>query len=146
MRWLPFLLVILSAVAPVERLADSLEVELAVRSIWSILLVCACYKLTSGWRPFIILSCEFLSVAYNLAIALGYYFAETYLGAWYAATMFILFCIELGATFPGVRFERRQDRNNRRRYRSRSFIGPSRAIDSTRTADCQISEGGLCRL
>lgn len=146
MRWLPFLLVILSAVAPVERLADSLEWELAIRSIWSVLLVCACYKLLKGWRPFIILSCEFWSVAYNFTIAIGYYFADKDLVAWYAGIMFFLFCIELGATFPGVRFERRQDRNNRRRYRSRSFIGPSRAIDSTRTADCQISEGGLCRL
>lgn len=145
MRWLPFLLVILSAVAPVERLADSLEVELAVRSIWSVLLVCACYKMLKGWRPFIILCCEFWSVAYNLAIALGYYFAETDLTAWYAGTMLILFCIELGAAFPGVRIERRQDRNSSRRYRSRSFVGPLRAIVSTRAADCQASEGGLCR-
>lgn len=121
MRWLPFLLVILSGLFPIEQLVDSLEGELMIRSTWSVMLVFACYFCLSAQRLAVVLCCEFWSIAYNLTIALGYFFTDKDLGAWYAGMMIILFCIELGATFPGVRRDIKRSGDNRNRYRRRSF-------------------------
>lgn len=121
MRWLPFLLVILSGLFPIENLADTLEGELMVRSTWSILLVLSCYFLIKSKFWLIVLICETCSIAYNFTIAAGYFFTDKDLGAWYAGLMLILFCVELWATFPEVRRERRNSGERSNRYRRRSY-------------------------
>lgn len=121
MRWLPFLLVILSGLFPIENLADTIEGELMVRSTWSILLILACHFLIKSNYWLIVLICESLSIAYNFTIAAGYYFTDKDLGAGYAGLMIILFCVELWATFPEVRRERRNSGERSNRYRRRSY-------------------------
>lgn len=121
MRWLPLLLVTLSYFAPIEKLVSTLEGELIIRSTWSVMLVFACYFCLSAKRLAVVLCCEFWSIAYNFTIALGYFFTDKDLGAWYAGMMIILFCIELAATFPGVKRDIKRSGDNRHRYSRRSF-------------------------
>ena len=121
MRWLPFLLVVLNGIFPIEQLVSTLEWELVIRSAWGVLLCLVLYHRISAKRMAVVLCCEFWAIAYNLTIALGYFFTDKDLGAWYAGTMIILFCVELGATFPGVRRDSRRSGDYRNRYRRRSY-------------------------
>ena len=110
MRWLPLLLVCLSYFAPIELLTKSLEGELIIRSSWSVLLGVSLYFCISVKRLALILCCEFWSIAYNLAIALGYFFTDKDLTALYEPLMLILFSIEILAVLPGR--TRRDSRDN----------------------------------
>lgn len=110
MRWLPLLLVCLSYFAPVEQIADTLEGELIIRSSWSVLLGVSLYFCISVKRLALILCCEFWSIAYNLAIALGYFFTDKDLTALYEPLMLTLFGIEILAVLPGR--TRRDSRDN----------------------------------
>lgn len=110
MRWLPFLLVLLNGFCPIEQLANTLEGELIIRSSWSVLLVVSLYFCISVKRLALILCCEFLAIAYNLVIALGYFFTDKNLLALYEPLMTVLFFIELFAVLP--RRTRRDSRDN----------------------------------
>lgn len=110
MRWLPLLLVCLSYFAPIEQISKTLEGELIIRSSWSLLLVLSLYFCLSVKKLTVILICEFLSIAYNLAIALGYFFTDKDLAALYEPSMVFLFFIELYYTLP--RRTRRDSRDN----------------------------------
>lgn len=122
MRWLPFLLVLLCAFAPVELLANTIWGELVIRSSWSCMLCLALYYCLSAKTLSVILICESLSIAYNLAIALGYYFADKDLSALYEPLMVFLFFIELYCTLPWrTRRDSRDSRDNINRYNRRSF-------------------------
>lgn len=115
MRWLPFLLVLLNGFCPVEQLANTLEGELIIRSSWSVLLVVSLYFCISVKRLALILCCEFWSIAYNLVIALGYFFTDKNLTALYEPLMLVLFGIELFAVLPGrTRRDSRNDGNGGR--------------------------------
>ncbi len=141
MRFLPLLLVIICASVPVEELASTLENELVIRSSWSLLLCVSLYKLIKPVPFYIILCCEFWSLAYNLAIALGYYFADFDLGAWYTPVMSALLCIEIVVTLPGRTRDRdsRSNRGDRNRYSRRSFVPRDMAIgDQVQVASCKI--------
>lgn len=110
MRWLPLMLVMLSYFAPVESLVSTLEGELIIRSTWSLLLVLSLYFCISVKRLALILCCEFWAIAYNLCIALGYFFTDKDLAALYEPLMLILFGIEILAVLPGR--TRRDSRDN----------------------------------
>lgn len=100
----------LSYFAPVERLVSTLEGELIIRSTWSLLLVLSLYFCISVKRLALILCCEFWSIAYNLCIALGYFFTDKDLTALYEPLMLFLFGIEILAVLPGR--TRRDSRDN----------------------------------
>jgi len=140
MRFLPLLLVLICASVPVEELSSTLEQELVIRSVWSLLLGAALYSCISVRRLVVILCCEFFSIGYNLAIALGYYFTDSDLRAWYAPVMIALLCIEIVAVLPGR--TRRDSRNNRgggNRYNRRSFIARNVAhSEPVQVAACKI--------
>lgn len=110
MRWLPFLLVVLSGVFPIEDFASALWSELMIRSSWSLLLLVSLYFCLNVKTLTVILICELLSIAYNLAIALGYFFTDKDLAALYEPSMVFLFFIELYYTLP--RRTRRDSRDN----------------------------------
>ena len=122
MRFLPLLLVIICAAVPVEELASTLEQELVIRSVWSLLLCAELYSCISIHRLVVILCCEFLSIVYNLALALGYYFTDSDFSAWYAPVMWFLMCIEIMVTLPGrTRRDSRDSRGGGNRYSHRPF-------------------------
>ena len=140
MRWLPFILVILSGVSPIEQLADTLEGELIIRSSWSVLLIVSLYFCISVKRLALILCCEFWSIAYNLVIALGYFFTDKDLTALYEPLMLFLFGIEIIAVLPGrTQRDSRDSRGGSNRYRRRSFIN-SRVF-----ADHEV-QAALCKI
>lgn len=140
MRWLPFLLVILSAFAPVELLASTVWAELGIRSTWSVMLCLAIYYCLSDKTLSVILICESLSIAYNLAIALGYYFADKDLSALYEPLMIFLFFIELYSTLPWR--TRRDSRDIGKRGDSVRERAPSHnslaASNQVQVAQCKV--------
>jgi len=140
MRWLPFLLVVLNGVFPVENLAISLEGELIIRSSWSVLLVVSLYFCISVKRLSLILCCEFWSIAYNLAIALGYFFTDKDLAALYEPLMLFLFSIEIFAVLPGrTRRDSRDNGNGGHRVRKRAYGHNNLAAgDQVQVATCKI--------
>ncbi len=140
MRWLPFFLVCLSYFAPVESLASTLEGELIIRSTWSLMLVLSLYFCISAKRLTMILCCEFWSVAYNLAIALGYFFTDKSLTALYEPLMLFLFSLEIFAVLPGrTRRDSRDSRGGGNRYNRRSFIARNVAhSEPVQVAACKI--------
>lgn len=140
MRWLPFLLVCLCAFAPVELLASTVWGELVIRSTWSLMLCLALYFCLSAKTLSVILICESLSIAYNLAIALGYYFADKDLSALYEPLMIFLFFIELYCTLPWR--TRRDSRDNGNGGRGVRKLAPWHnnlaASDALQVATCKI--------
>lgn len=100
MRRHPLLLVLLNAAFPIERMANTLEGEMIIRSSWSLLLCISLYFCISVKKLTVILICELIAIAYNLAIALGYFFADKDLGALYEPLMLFLFGIEILAVLP----------------------------------------------
>lgn len=140
MRWLPFLLVILCAVAPIELFANTVWAELAIRSTWSCMLCMALYYCLSAKTLSVILICESLSIAYNLAIALGYYFADTDLSALYEPLMIVLFFIELYSTLPWrTRRDSRPHGSSRDSIRGSAFSNHDLAVvDEMQVASCKV--------
>ena len=140
MRFLPLLLVLICAAVPVEELASTLEDELVIRCAWSLLLCAALYSCISARRLVVILCCEFFSIGYNLSIALGYYFTDSDLSAWYAPVMIALLCIEIVAVLPGrTRRDSRDNRGGGNRYNRRSFNARNVAhSDPVQVAACKI--------
>lgn len=140
MRWFPFLLVVLSGVFPVEAFANTLWSELMIRSSWSLLLLVSLYFCLNVKTLTVILICEFLSIAYNLAIALGYFFTDKDLAALYEPSMVFLFFIELYYTLP--RRTRRDSRDNGSGGRSVRKLAPRHnrvaAGDQVQVATCKI--------
>ncbi len=140
MRWLPLLLVSLSYFAPIEKLVSTLEGELIIRSTWSVLLVVSLYFCISVKRLALILCCEFWSIAYNLAIALGYFFTDKDLTALYEPLMLFLFSIEIIAVLPGrTRRDSRDNGNSGRSVRGRALGNHDLATgDQVQVAACKI--------
>lgn len=140
MRFLPLLLVLICAAVPVEELASTLEHELVIRSVWSLLLGAALYSCISVRRLVVILCCEFFSIGYNLVIALGYYFADKDLSALYEPVMVFLVGVEIIAVLPGrTRRDSRSNRGGGNRYNRRSFIARNVAdIQPVQVAACKI--------
>lgn len=140
MRFLPLLLVLICAAVPVEELASTLEHELVIRSVWSLLLCAALYSCISTRRLVVILCCEFWSIVYNLAIALGYYFTDKDLSALYEPVMVFLVGVEIIAVLPGrTRRDSRSNRGGGNRYRRRSFISSRFFADhEVQVAACKI--------
>lgn len=140
MRWLPFLLVCLCAFAPVELLASTVWGELVIRSTWALMLCLALYFCLSAKTLSVILICESLSIAYNLAIALGYFFTDKDLAALYEPSMVFLFFIELYYTLP--RRTQRDSRDNGSGGRSVRKLAPRHnrvaAGDQVQVATCKI--------
>lgn len=140
MRWLPFLLVLLCAFAPVELLVNTIWGELVIRSSWSCMLCLALYYCLSAKTLSVILICESLSIAYNLAIALGYYFADKDLSALYEPLMIFLFFIELYSTLPWrTRRDSRPHGSSSHRIRGSAFSNHDLAVvDEMQVAACKI--------
>jgi hypothetical protein len=140
MRWFPFLLVVLSGVSPIEQMADTLEGELIIRSSWSVLLVVSLYFCINVKRLALILCCEFLSITYNLAIALGYFFTDKDLTALYEPLMLFLFGIEIIAVLPGrTRRDSRYNGNSGRSVRKRAYGHHNLATSNqVQVATCKI--------
>lgn len=140
MRWLPLLLVCLSYFAPIEQIAKTLEGELIIRSSWSLLLVLSLYFCLSVKKLTVILICELLAIAYNLAIALGYFFTDKNLMALYEPLMLFLFSLEIFAVLPGrTRRDSRDNRGGGNRYNRRSFIARNVAhSEPVQVAACKI--------
>ncbi len=139
MRWLPFLLVCLCAFAPVELLASTVWGELVIRSTWALMLCLALYFCLSAKTLSVILICESLSIAYNLAIALGYYFADKDLSALYEPLMVFLFFIEAYCTMPWrTRRDSRPDGNSRDSIRGGApWHNALAASDQVQVATCK---------
>ena len=139
MRWFPFLLVVLSGVFPVEAFANTLWSELMIRSSWSLLLLVSLYFCLSAKTLSVILICESLSIAYNLAIALGYYFADKDLSALYEPLMVFLFFIEAYCTMPWrTRRDSRPDGNSRYSIRGGApWHNALAASDQVQVATCK---------
>jgi len=140
MRWLPLLLVLVSAFLPIERVVETLEGELIIRSSGSLLLGVSLYFLLGAKRLALVLCCEFWSIAYNLAIALGYYFTDSDLSAWYTPVMASLLCIEIVAVLP--RRTRRDSRDNR----SNSDNLRGNPFSSSAFASSLQNSGATCRI
>jgi len=140
MRWMPLLFVCLNYFAPIERLASTLEFELIIRSSWSLLLCLSLYFCLSVKKLTAILICEFLAIAYNLAIALGYFFTDKDLAALYEPLMLFLFGLEILAVLPGR--TRRDSRDNGSSGRSvrNSTLGHNNlaASHSVQVAQCKV--------
>lgn len=140
MRWLPLLLVCLSYFAPIEQIAKTLEGELIIRSSWSLLLVLSLYFCLSVKKLTVILICELLAIAYNLAIALGYFFTDKNLMALYEPLMLFLFSLEIFAVLPGR--TRRDSRDNGNDCRGVRDSAPGHnnlaASDALQVATCKI--------
>jgi len=139
-RWLPLLLASLSYFAPIEKLVGTLEGELIIRSSWSVLLVVSLYFCISVKRLALILCCEFCSIAYNLAIALGHFFTDKDLTALYEPLMLFLFGIEIIAVLPGrTRRDSRDNGNSGRGVRKRAHGHNNMAArDKVQVAPCKI--------
>ena len=140
MRFLPLLLVLICAAVPIEELARTLEHELVIRSVWSLLLCAALYSCISTRRLVVILCCEFFSIGYNLALALGYYFTDKDLSALYEPVMVFLVGVEIIAVLPGrTRRDSRDNRGGGNRYNRRSFIARNVAhSEPVQVAACKI--------
>ena len=68
--------VLVAALMPYELAASTLEGELLIRSAASLVLVLLCHRLVTNPCFIVIASCEAVAIAYNLAIALGYFFTD----------------------------------------------------------------------
>ncbi len=104
------------------------------------MLVLSLYFCISAKRLTMILCCEFWSVAYNLAIALGYFFTDKSLTALYEPLMLFLFSLEIFAVLPGrTRRDSRDSRGGGNRYNRRSFIARNVAhSEPVQVAACKI--------
>lgn len=100
----------------------------------------ALYSCISTRRLVVILCCEFFSIGYNLAIALGYYFTDKDLSALYEPVMVFLVGVEIIAVLPGrTRRDSRSNRGGGNRYRRRSFISSRFFADhEMQAAACKI--------
>lgn len=87
--------VLVAALMPYELAASTLEGELLIRSAASLVLVLLCRSLLTKSCFIVIASCEAVAIAYNLAIALGYFFTDDQAAMVYAHVMLSMFCIQI---------------------------------------------------